>query len=163
MSGGRALAQPTSESVALPAESYREDKLVAHFKDGAVARGFSRDFRPEGDVFHLMSWDGEITSSRKIHVDQLKALFHVKTWGRPRRHGERRKEFPSPPAPVEASAPLNSRTIVEFFDGEEIWGYSDGYHAPTPGFFLTPVDPEDNNRKIFVVRSSLVNIQFLDS
>jgi hypothetical protein len=158
------LGQP-SEATESSAEvdAYREDKLVAHFKDGAVARGYSRDFRPEGEVFHLMSWDGEVTSSRKIHVDQLKALFHVKTWGRAKRHSERRREFPPQAVlekPVTESA---ARTIVEFFDGEEIWGYADGYHSPTPGFFLFPVDPEDNNRKIFVVRSSLVNIQFLDN
>jgi hypothetical protein len=142
-------------------ELNREDKLVAHFKDGAVARGYSRDFRSSSDVFHLMSWDGEVTSSRKIHVDQLKALFHVKTWGSPQGHSERRREFPSPSA--EEEAPGAARTIVEFFDGEEIWGYADGYSSPDPGFFLTPVDPEDNNRRIFVIRSSLVNIQFLDS
>jgi len=158
------LALPTGEpGPSVRSESYREDKLVAHFKDGGVARGFSRDFRPDGEVFHLMSWEGDVTSSRKIHVDQLKALFHVKTWGRPSRHGERRKEFPSPPGQKEKAEEKAARTIVEFYDGEEIWGYADGYHSPTPGFFLTPVDPDDNNRKIFVVRSSMVNIQFLDS
>jgi hypothetical protein len=162
--GGGALAQPSRESGTFPeAEAFREDKLVAHFKDGAVARGYSRDFSPESEIFHLMSWDGEVTSSRKIQMDQLKALFHVKTWGSPNGHRERRREFPTPPAPPEVPAEKAARTIVEFYDGEEIWGYADGYHSPAPGFFLFPVDPEDNNRKIFVVRSSLVNIQFLDN
>jgi hypothetical protein len=142
--------------------SFRKDKLVAHFKDGLVSRGFSRDFRPDAQTFHLLSWNGDVISSRKIQVDQLKALFHVKTWGSATRHSERRKEFPREPlrdAPLPVSAP---RTIVEFYDGEEIWGYSLDYRTGAPGFYLVPADPTDNNQKIFVVSSSLVNIQFLD-
>ena len=158
------MAQHSGEALSsAEAEAYRQEKLVAHFRDGDVARGYSPDFRPEKEVFHLMSWDGDVTSSRKVQVDKLKALFHVKTWGTPGGHRDRRKEFPrgEAPAPVEKTdAP---RTIVEFYDGEEIWVYSQGYHSPAPGFFLIPADPRDNNQKIFVVRSSLVNIQFLDN
>ena len=163
--GGCILAQQQSGEPRPSPEpdAYRQQKLVAHFKDGDVARGFSRDFRPDGEVFHLMSWDGEVTSSRKIQVDQLKALFHVKTWGTPGGHKDRRREFPPEPETVEVPREDASRTIVEFYDGEEIWGYAHGYHSPAPGFYLFPADPQDNNRKIFVVRSSLVNIQFLDN
>ena len=138
-------------------EGLAGDKLVAHFKDGVVARGFSRDFLPETEVFHLMSAEEGITSSRRIHREQLKALFQVKTWGKPGGHSDRRKEFP--PEPSSWPAP---RTIVEFYDGEEIWGYSQGYRSEAPAFFLLPADPEDNNARIFVVRSSLVKVHFLD-
>ncbi len=144
-------------------DAFRHEKLVAHFKDGGVARGYSRDFHPEGEIFHLMSWDGEVTSSRKIHVDQLKALFHVKTWGTPGGHRERMREFPAEVPLEELPRQAAAKTIVEFYDGEEIWGYAHGYHSPAPGFFLFPADPQDNNHKIFVVRSSLANIQFLDN
>lgn len=155
----------SSGELALPAphEQLHPEKLVAHFKDGAVSRGFSRDFRPDAEVFHLVSSDGDITSSRKIHIDQLKALFHVKTWGTSGRRSERRKEFPSDAAPEAVTPGIAPRTIVEFYDGEEIWGYSQGYRAEGPGFYLVPADPQDNNEKIFVVNSSLVNIQFLDN
>jgi uncharacterized protein DUF6982 len=158
------VANPSEATQAFEtADEPLRDKLVAHFKDGVVARGYSRDFSPDTEIFHLMSWDGEVTSSRKIHVDDLKALFHVKTWGRPTRHADRRKEFTFPAPQDEAPGAPAPRTIVHFYDGEEIWGYADGYQSPAPGFFLFPVDPEDNNHKIFVVRSSLVNIQFLDN
>ena len=98
------MAQHSGEALSsAEAEAYRQEKLVAHFRDGDVARGYSPDFRPEKEVFHLMSWDGDVTSSRKIQVNQLKALFHVKTWGTPGGHRDRRKEFPrgEAPAPVE--------------------------------------------------------------
>lgn len=138
-------------------ESSTQDKLVAHFKDGVVSRGFSRDFQPENEVFHLLSDEEGITSSRRIHREQLKALFQVKTWGTPGGHADRRKGFPSEPSEWPAA-----RTIVEFYDGEEIWGYIEGYRSEDPAFFLVPSDPEDNNARIFVVRSSLVKIHFLD-
>jgi len=150
------LSQETGATSGQP-EGNSWDKLVAHFKDGVISRGFSRDFQPENEVFHLMSDEEGITSSRRIHREQLKALFQVKTWGAPGGHADRRKGFP--PEPSEWPAP---RTIVEFFDGEEIWGYSQGYHSEAPAFFLLPADPEDNNARIFVVRSSLVKIHFLD-
>ena len=158
------MAQHSGEALSSEeADTYRQEKLVAHFKDGDVARGYSPDFRPEKEIFYLMTWDGEVTSSRKIQVDQLKALFHVKTWGTPGGHSDRRREFPPGEGPVLVQKKDTPRTIVEFYDGEEIWGYSQGYHSPAPGFFLFPADPGDNNQKIFVVRSSLVNIQFLDN
>ena len=149
----------TQEAAAPPPgrDSTSRDKLVAHFKDGVVTRGYSRDFEPSNEIFHLMASEEGITSSRRIHREQLKALFHVKTWGTPGGHADRRKQFP--PEPSQWPAP---RTIVEFFDGEEIWGYSEGYHSEAPAFFLLPSDPEDNNTRIFVVRSSLVKIHFLD-
>jgi hypothetical protein len=134
-----------------------QEKLVAHFKDGAVSRGYSRDFRPENEIFHLTSAEEGITSSRRIHREQLKALFQVKTWGKPGGHADRRKEFPTEPSQWPAP-----RTIVEFYDGEEIWGYSEGGRSEAPAFFLLPADPEDNNSRIFVVRSSLVKIHLLD-
>ena len=146
------------ESTAAPDRTESEyDKLVAHFKDGIVARGYSRDFSPGQEVFHLMAAEEGITSSRRIHREQLKALFQVKTWGTPGGHADRRKAFPSEPSQWPAP-----RTIVEFFDGEEIWGYSEDYRSEDPAFFMLPADPEDNNRRIYVVRSSLVKIHILD-
>jgi hypothetical protein len=144
-------------------EPFRKEKLVAHFKDGLVARGYSRDFRPDAEIFHLMTWDSEITSSRQIRLAQLKALFHVKTWGSPGRRPDRRKEFPPQPGPEIATTGSAPRTIVQFYDGEEIWGYSQGYRSEAPGFFMVPADPQDNNQKIFVINSSLIDIQFLDN
>jgi len=144
-------------------DPFRKEKLVAHFKDGAVSRGYSRDFRPDAEIFHLESRDAEIASSRKIHLDQLKALFQVKTWGSRGKRHDRRKEFPPEPGPEIVGLGSAARTIIEFYDGEEIWGYSQGYRSDAPGFFLIPADPQTNNERIFVVTSSLANIQFLDN
>ena len=136
-------------------------KLVAHFKDGQIAKGFSRDFDPGRDSFHIVRRDGEIASSQEIRLDDLKALFHVKTWGRKDKHRSLQPGFP--PAERVAKKPDQSfvKTVLEFYDGEKIFGYSLDYDPNRKGFYLLPADPGDNNRKIFVLTSSLVNIQFL--
>ena len=136
------------------------EKLVAHFKDGQVTKGFSRDFDPGRDSFHMVRRDGQVATSQEIRLEDLKALFHVKTWGRPDRH---RGHHPGFPETDDGSRPEGLpaiKTVLEFYDGERIYGYSLDYHPDRSGFYVLPADPEDNNQKIFVVSSSLVNIQF---
>lgn len=137
-----------------------QNKLVAHFKDGQVNRGFSRDFDPVKASFHLVNRQGEVAISRAITLEDLKALFHVKTWGREDRHRNRRPGFPD-----DGRAPLEGvsfvKTVLEFYDGEKIFGYSEEYDPTRTGFYVVPADPDDNNEKIYVVQSSLVNIQLL--
>lgn len=137
-------------------------KLVAHFKDGQIAKGFSRDFDPGRDSFHIVRREGRVASSQEIRLDDLKALFHVKTWGRKDRHrGRDVSRFPEEPGTDGPPAVSSVKTVLEFYDGEKIFGYSVDYDPNRRGFYLLPADPQDNNQKIFVLTSSLVNIQFL--
>ena len=136
------------------------DKLVAHFKHGEVTKGFSSDFDPGRAAFYLRWRDGNVASSRQIRLEELKALFHVKTWGRKDRHRDREPGFPSggsgrPPEPTFV------KTVAEFYDGEKIFGYSRDYDPDGNGFYLTPADPRDNNRRIYILNSSLIGIQLL--
>jgi len=95
-----------------------------------------------------------------VRLDDLKALFHVKTWGRKDRHFGAQPGFPEPPGATPAGGSY-VKTVLEFYDGEKIFCYSSGYDPQSRGFYAVPADPEDNNSKIFVVNSSLVNIQFV--
>ncbi len=145
-----------------PESSNGPGKLVAHFKDGQVTKGFSRDFDPGRESFHLVRRDGEVAASMEIRLDELKALFHVKTWGRKDRHvGGDPAGFPEKPRAAKAPGPSFVKTVLEFYDGEKIFGYSADYDPNRKGFYVLPADPKDNNRKIYVLNSSLVNIQFL--
>ena len=133
---------------------------MAHTKDGQVIKGFSRDFHPERDSFHLVLRQGENASSQEIRMDELKALFHVKTWGRKDRHRGRVPYFPE----GDVNRPPEGtfiKTVLEFYDGEKILGYTNDYDPARPGFYVIPADPDDNNSKIFVLASALVNIQLL--
>ncbi len=149
-------------SVRIGSADETTSKLVAHFKNGQVFKGFSRDWAPGRESFHLVQREGKIAASREIHLADLKALFHVKTWGRKDRHRDAKPGFPekvrSRPRSVGRAA---IKTVLEFFDGEKIFGYSVDYDPNRPGFYLLPANPRDNNRKIYVVNSSLVNIQFV--
>lgn len=149
-------------SVRVGSAGSSSSKLVAHFKNGQVFKGFSRDFSPQAESFHLVLREGKVASSREIRMTELKALFHVKTWGRKDRHRDAKPGFPETPRPRPAASRRSVvKTVLEFYDGEKIFGYSLDYDPARPGFYLLPADRRDNNRKIYVVNSSLVNIQFV--
>ncbi len=135
--------------------------LVAHFKDGQIRKGFSRDFDPQRESFHLVRREGEIASSEEILLEDLKALFHVKTWGREDRHRGVMPGFPDRSVPPPSDRSGLTRTVLEFYDGEKIFCYASDYDPGRRGFYALPADPADNNRKIYVLNSSLVNIQFI--
>jgi len=131
-----------------------EDKVVAHLKDGTTQRGFTQDFRPDGDLFHLLPSEGGGIPTT-IRLDDLKALFYVKDYGAMRRQVDRAKRFGGAP-------PKGQKTIVEFKDGEKIWGYAEEYTADSRGFYFIPADPQENNTRIFIVNSSVRQIKFED-
>ena len=131
-----------------------EDKVVAHFKDGKTQRGYTQDFRPDAAMFHLLpSEGGGIPTTVKL--DELKALFYVKDYGAMRRQVDRARRFGG-------VMPKGQRAIVEFKDGEKLWGFTEEYAPDSLGFFFTPADPQENNTRIFIVNSSVKQIQFQD-
>lgn len=131
-----------------------EDKVVAHFKNGTTQRGFTQDFRPDGEMFHLLPSEGGGIPTT-IRLDDLKALFYVKDYGAMRRQFDRAKRFGGTP-------PKGQKTIVEFKDGEKIWGYAEEYAVDSLGFYFVPADPQENNTRIFIVNSSVKQIKFED-
>ncbi len=131
-----------------------EEKVVAHFKDGKTLRGLTHDFHPGAESFHLLPSEGGGVPST-IAIEELKALFYVKEWGAARRSVERAKKFA-----MESS--LGKKTVVEFLDGEKVWGFSQGYSRDKQGFYFYPADPGENNTRIFIVTSAVKDIRFED-
>lgn len=129
-----------------------EDKVVAHFKDGKTQRGFTQDFQPSAEQFHLLPSEGGGIPTT-IKLDELKALFYVKDYGTMRRQVDRAKRFA-------AGEPPGQKTIVEFRDGEKIWGFTEEYSANSRGFYFIPADSQENNTRIFIVNSSVKQISF---
>ncbi len=116
------------------------DRFVAHFADGRIFKGFTRDLVPNRPSFNLLLADsGE---RRTILLTDLKAVFAVKSFeGDSRRRDSQEGE----------RAGYGKKIRVLFKDGEEIVGYTNGYTPERPAFFLFPVDPESNNHRILVV------------
>jgi len=131
-----------------------EEKVVAHFKDGRTLRGLTQDFSTGTEAFHLLPSEGGGMPTR-IQLEELKALFYVKQWGAARRSVERAKKFA-----IDSS--LGKKTVLEFSDGEKIWGFSQGYSPEKKGFYFYPADPGENNIRIFVVTSAVKDIRFED-
>ena len=135
------------------------EKLVAHLTDGEVLKGFSVDFSPKKSHFHLMTPGGEVSSSRRVEMDELKALFFVRTWGRARGQTERRYRFGVGGMGKEPGR----RAVIRFHDGERVWGYVLESPPLDPGLYLVPADPQDNNLKIYAVTAALEELLYLGS
>ena len=123
-----------------------EQKLVVHKTDGAIYKGVTQDFDPQREVFHFLPAEGGGIPLR-MELTEMKALFWVKDYIGNRQHVARQS--------FEAGDRSGERTVVTFQDGEEIWGTLTGDTDGKLGFFLIPADAEDNNIRIFVVRSAL--------
>ena len=128
-----------------------ENKIVVHTKDGAVHKGVTNDFDPTQPGFHLLPAEGGGVPMR-FKIDDLKALFYVKDYIGNRDFVARRKF-----AEAHESA---QRAIVAFNDGEEVWGIlGEGADEESTGFFFYPADTEDNNIRIFVIRSAMKELR----
>src|SRR5215510_6305076 len=93
--------------------------------------------------------DGHVTG---VQTCALPIFFYVKDYGTMRRQSERAKRF----GPETAG----QKIVVEFKDGEKLWGVTEQYSTVSRGFFFIPADPQENNTRIFIVNSSVKQIHF---
>ncbi len=128
-----------------------ENKIVVHLKDGRIHKGVTQDFLPSREHFHLLPAEGGGVPMR-IRLEEMKALFYVKDYIGNRDFVARRQ--------FDDAKRAGRRAILTFMDGETMWGTLGEGDDDQPGFFLFPVDDDDNNIRVFVVRSSLREIRF---
>ncbi len=127
-----------------------QNKVVVHFRDGKLVKGFTRDFSPNMDVFHIT--DKGSGESTEIHLPQVKAVFFVKDFEGNKGHQEQQES---------ERTGLGKKIEVKFTDTEIIVGYTTGYSIDRPGFVLFPRDSGSNNERIFVVIASTTGIRFI--
>lgn len=127
-----------------------QNKVVVHFLDGHLIKGFTSDFFPNKPAFHVELADK--SGSTEVQVEALKGVFFVKSFeGNAREHHRRDMERTG----------LGRKIRVHFRDGETLIGYTSGYSAARPAFFVFPSDPEDNNEKVFVVTAATDKVAFV--
>lgn len=129
------------------------NQVVVHFRDGALLKGYTHDFTPLKDLFHITLED-DSEEMKEIEIAQLKAIFFVKTFDGDRSYVEK-KFFEQ----VDQSRFRGLKIRVVFKDGEILRGISLGYNEKKKGFFLIPVDPDCNNDRIFVVSEACKDIK----
>ncbi len=130
------------------------NRLVVHFNDGRLLKGYSYDFEPGAETFHLVS-ERKADKGRihEVKCADLKAVFFVKTFEGNKDYIEKKK-FDD----IDSYGLLGLKIKVEFPDGEVIRGMSFDYGENFNGFFIMPVDPKGNNQKIYVITDNLTDV-----
>jgi hypothetical protein len=130
-------------------------RIIARFSDGRMIKGLSQDFFPNKPVFHLYkNVEGISGAPVEIRLNELKAVFFVKTFEGDRDYKER-KVF------LHGDKSSGRKVEVTFGDGEVLQGSVLGYNPNQCGFFLFPVDPESNNIRVFVVNEAVKSFRYL--
>lgn len=130
-------------------------KVVVHYADGRVVKGFTNNFFPNKPAFHLHPVGTDpVGKGVEVLVSGLKAVFFVKDFKGDPAYKEK-KTF------GEGQSPAGRKVEVTFADGEVLVGATLGYDENRPGFFITPPDPLSNNLRVFVVTASMSNFRYL--
>jgi hypothetical protein len=128
------------------------NRIVARFQDGRLMKGFTTDFLPTKDRFHMTLEEQDAGAKPlEVHASELKAVIFVKTFAGDPEH-QRTNE-----AVQEGSG---RRLRVVFKDGEVMVGTTQGYDRTRPGFFVIPVDTMGNNERCFVVAAATHEVTF---
>jgi hypothetical protein len=123
-------------------------KVVLRYIDGRVLKGFTQNFYPNKDRFHLFPADKSSDLPKEVFIRDLKALFIVRDFiGDP--SYDEQKNFSA------GEKTLGRRVEVTFQDGEIIVGSTLGYDQKRNGFFIYPADPKSNNIKAYLISSAI--------
>jgi hypothetical protein len=133
-------------------------KFVVRYSDGKLIKGFTQDFFPNKERFHMMQANNPSGGSIEVLVKHLKAIFVVRDFIGDPLYNERKRY-------MEGEKPSGLKLEVTFTDGEVIVGSTPlGYDPKRQGNFIVPADPNSNNIRIFVVSSAVKSVrQLFDS
>jgi hypothetical protein len=129
-------------------------KVVVRCLDGRVMKGFTQDFFPNKDRFHLRHAAKPSGESVEVMMKDLKAIFFVQDFEGNAQYSERKSYG-------EGERAQGRKVEVTFADGEMLVGSTMGYDPNRPGFFLFPADPKSNNMRVFAVTSSVKKVRNL--
>ncbi|MGH9713171.1 MAG: DUF6982 domain-containing protein [Candidatus Acidiferrales bacterium] len=136
-----------------PARLGKTHKAIVGYLDGRRLKGHIYDFAASKTVFHMYPAEDPLhAKAMMVQVAELKAVFFLKEFEGKKEHQEAR----------EGASPKHGKKVeVTFMDGEIIVGGTEDYNRMKLGFFLTPVDPESNNIRIFVVNKNVRGVKVL--
>jgi hypothetical protein len=139
-----------------PPELRGWNRLVVHYLDGRLLKGYGRDLQPtRGSLELCQDPDSPDESRVTIPFAHLKAVFFVHDFAGNPEHC---------PAPDADNVSARGRRItVTFVDGEVLRGATLGYNQNAPGFFVSPLDITSNNARIFVLAGAIRHVQFHDA
>ena len=127
-----------------------QEKIIAHFLNGKLLKGFSEDFSEDKYFFTITHKDTQDKS--EVALLLLKAVFFVKDFEGNKVYQEEHDV---------KRTDVGRKVKIQFKDNETIIGYAPGFSPANIGFFLYPSDSQNNNEKIFVVNANTEKILFL--
>jgi len=129
-------------------------KVVARYIDGRRVKGFSQDFFPNKDRFHIYSAAKPASDATEVLTKDLKAVFFVRDFAGNPIYDERKGY-------KEGEKPSGRKIEVTFRDGEVLIGTTLGYDPSRPGFFLFPADSKSNNIRIYAISTAVKKVRYL--
>jgi hypothetical protein len=129
-------------------------KVVVHYANGKVIKGFAGDFSPNKNHFHLFPATDPTGEATEVLIKDLKAIFFVRDFTGDPQYNER-KIF------LEGEKGHGRKLEVICIDDELFVGSTLGYDSKRIGFFVFPVDPNSNNIRVFLVSSAVKKFRYL--
>jgi small nuclear ribonucleoprotein (snRNP)-like protein len=130
-----------------------ENKVVVHLRDGRIIKGYTYDFNPSRETFHLADIQN-LNQATELSTSLMKAVFFVKTF-----EGDKNHPNPEDFSMESLKDTSGLKVKVTFFDGELLYGTTHGYSPQRAGFFVFPADKTINNDRVFVIRESTVAVE----
>ena len=127
------------------------NKVVVATRDKQRIKGFTWDFVPNRDTFHVADPDDEHKIA-ELSFSDLKAVFFVKSL----------EGIPGRPSPTFSEESLEGvpglKIKVTFVDGEVMFGTTNGYQPGRKGFFVMPADKMGNNERVYVIAAAAQSV-----
>ena len=132
-------------------------KVVIKYKDGEMLKGWVEEFKPQRESFILFPlFEYSKEKNLVINFESLKAVFFVKDFIGKKDY-QKVRTFN-----IDINiTPTQRKITVNFLDNERLYGTCLTYGRYKKGFFVFPIDPKDNNERIFVVHSSIKNVRLM--
>src|SRR6056297_3698391 len=132
-------------------------KTVVKFNDGKIIKGYTTDFNPNRELFHVRPIDegqeGGQSEQVEVSLNDIKAVFFVKDF-----QGDKEYQKVRTFNGYSSGSPSQRKIVVIFKDGENFYGTTHSYAPDRTGFFVYPIDQNDNNDRVFVPRSALEKV-----
>jgi len=119
-------------------------KVVAEYANGKIIKGYTLNFFPHKDRFHVMPIDKPSDKPIEVLVNQLKAVFVVQDFNEKPQYVERKGY-------IEGETPYGTPLEVTFGDGEVMVGSCMGIDLKRQRFFISPPDPKSNTLRVFAL------------
>lgn len=132
-------------------------KVVVKYKDGKIIKGWVEDFRSDREFFTLYPLI-EYSKEEMLEIKflSLKAVFFIKDF--PGNKDYKKVRTFNIDTKV---TPSQRKLIVRFKDEENLYCTSHSHGRYKIGFFVYPIDPKDNNERIFVIHSAVKSVRLM--